>query len=66
MLEFRKILIAFLALQAFISVSFLVKAQTDKKRSKRGVEIIKNEAQKRVDVLIDGELFTSYTWAENL
>ncbi|MEP6903899.1 MAG: PmoA family protein [Actinomycetota bacterium] len=66
MLEFRKILIAFLAWQLLISLPLLAAAQINEKRSRRGVKIVKNEAQKRVDVLIDGELFTSYIWAENL
>src|SRR5215471_12049135 len=32
----------------------------------RGVRIVKNEAARRVDVLIDGQPFTSYIWPETL
>jgi len=32
----------------------------------RGVRIVKNEALRRVDVLVDGQPFTSYIWPETL
>jgi hypothetical protein len=32
----------------------------------RGVKVLKNEAARRVDVLIDGQPFTSYVWPESL
>lgn len=33
---------------------------------KKGVEVVPNGAAKRVDVLIDGQPFTSYTWTDQL
>ena len=32
----------------------------------RGVRVVKNEAMRRVDVLVDGRAFTSYVWPESL
>jgi len=32
----------------------------------RGVRVVKNEASRRVDVLVDGQPFTSYIWPESL
>jgi hypothetical protein len=32
----------------------------------RGVRLVKNEASRRVDVVIDGQPFTSYVWPESL
>ena len=32
----------------------------------RGVRFVQNEAARRVDVLVDGQPFTSYTWQEKL
>ena len=32
----------------------------------RGVQVLKNEASKRVDVVIDGQPFTSYIWSDKL
>jgi hypothetical protein len=32
----------------------------------RGVRIVKNEASRRVDVIVDGQPFTSYIWPETL
>jgi hypothetical protein len=40
-----------------------LKAQTQKAPS---VEFIKKEAEKRIDVMVDGKLFTSYCWPENV
>ena len=31
-----------------------------------GVEIVPHEADRRVDVVVDGQPFTSYTWPESL
>lgn len=33
---------------------------------RRGFEIVTNQAARRVDILIEGQLFTSYIWAEDL
>jgi hypothetical protein len=35
-------------------------------KTERGVKLINNEASRRVDVLINGEPFTSYIWPENI
>jgi hypothetical protein len=32
----------------------------------RGVRVVKNEAERRVDILVDGKAFTSYVWTEKL
>jgi Family of unknown function (DUF6807) len=32
----------------------------------RGVRVVKNEASRRVDILVDGQPFTSYVWLERL
>jgi len=34
--------------------------------SEKGVRVVKNEASRRVDVLVDGQPFTSYIWPESL
>src|SRR5258708_1561027 len=34
--------------------------------SSKGVRVVKNEAMRRVDVIIDGRAFTSYVWPESL
>lgn len=49
-----------LALNLLILTS--VRAQT----AKQGVRVVPNEAARRVDVLIDGQPFTSYIWPESL
>ncbi len=45
----------------FFSV-LLISAQAQE--LKKGVSVIPHEAERRVDVLIDGEPFTSYIWPE--
>ncbi len=35
-------------------------------KSEKGVRVVKNEAARRVDVLVDGQPFTSYIWPETL
>lgn len=30
------------------------------------IEFVKNEAERRVDIMVDGKLFTSYCWPENV
>ena len=35
-------------------------------KSEKGVRLVKNEASRRVDVFVDGQLFTSYVWPEKL
>jgi hypothetical protein len=64
--EIRKILTLLLSLQVLVFSFLTVKAQVDKKLKGRGVEIVRNEAEKRVEVLINGQLFTAYIWSENL
>ncbi|MEO8735643.1 MAG: DUF6807 family protein, partial [Edaphobacter sp.] len=41
-------------------------AQAFAKDAGRGVQVTANEAQRRVDVTIDGKPFTSYVWPETL
>src|SRR5215203_803943 len=60
--EIRKFLTALVALPVLIFLSSATTAQIDK----QGVEIVKNDADKRVDVFMGGQLFTSYIWSENL
>jgi len=65
-----------LALLLFISPAGPVRSQSGAKsaarrgsqiaRGVRGVRIIPNEAARRVDVIIDGQPFTSYIWPEVL
>ena len=38
----------------------------DQKFSKSKVEFVNHESERRVDVLVDGNLFTSYCWPENV
>ena len=47
----------FVALNCFVVTSLA---------QERGVRILKNEAARRVDVLVDGRPFTSYIWPETL
>ncbi len=49
-----------LTLLTLISLTFTTHAQ------ERGVRVVKNEAAKRVDISIDGQLFTSYVWPDSL
>src|SRR6516165_1298496 len=54
----RRSTILFLAaLNCFVVNSFA---------QERGVRIVKNEALRRVDVLVEGQPFTSYIWPETL
>src|SRR5215831_13850377 len=46
------------------SVSLSVLAQT--KPSQLGVQVVPNEAARRVDVTIDGQPFTSYIWPDSV
>jgi hypothetical protein len=54
----------------FVGVGLMVAAslaaQEKKPASAAGVEVVKNEAARRVDVRIDGKPFTSYVWPESL
>jgi hypothetical protein len=49
-----------LMLLILTSLTFTTYAQ------ERGVRVVKNEAQKRVDIFIDGQPFTSYVWPDSL
>lgn len=37
-----------------------------KKEKDEVVDLVKNDAEKRIDVMVDGKLFTSYRWAEGV
>lgn len=46
---------------------FMMMSVTARAQSKeRGVRVVPNEAQRRVDVFVDGKPFTSYVWPETL
>src|SRR5260370_18797514 len=44
----------------------LLTVSANAQRSEKGVRVVKNEASRRVDVLVDGQPFTSYIWPESL
>ena len=44
----------------------IVSATSASFAQQRGITIVKNEAAQRVDVLIDGQPFTSYIWSDKL
>src|SRR6266540_6724664 len=44
----------------------LLTISANAQRSEKGVRIVRNEASRRVDVFVDGQLFTSYVWPETL
>ncbi len=50
---------------AFLILSASLKAQAQQ-QSKNGVTVVPNEAARRVDVLVDGQPFTSYIWPDTL
>jgi len=64
-MKLRLIRIFFILILTYVydGLWFPLTAQTQKAPS---VEFIKNEAERRVDVMIDGKLFTSYCWPENV
>ncbi|MDX9923350.1 MAG: PmoA family protein [Ignavibacteriaceae bacterium] len=45
----------------FISFSFLLNAQSDSK-----FKIVNNDPEKKIDILIDGKLFTSYLYSDEI
>ena len=45
-----------------LSASLTAEAQNNK----TGVSIVPNEAERRVDVLVEGQPFTSYIWPDTL
>ena len=58
-------LLAFLIIVFSISCSTKSKKQSQKEKDSV-VDLAKNDAEKRIDVFVDGELFTSYRWAEGV
>lgn len=46
-----------------LSVMIFVSGST---QAQNGVRVVKNEAERRVDVFVDGKPFTSYLWTEKL
>jgi len=49
-----------------LAILIVVAASTSGFAQQRGVQVIKNEASQRVDVLVDGQPFTSYIWSDKL
>ena len=38
----------------------------EEKVEKNKIQLVRNDAEKKVDVLVDGELFTSYIYPDNI
>jgi hypothetical protein len=59
--------LATLCLVAMALAFFSVMGQTARKEDKeKGIRIVPNEAERRIDVLVDGQLFTSYIYPKTL
>jgi Family of unknown function (DUF6807) len=56
----------FLIVTLFVMFPILFVAAAQAQKQERGVRLVKTEASRRVDVIIDGEPFTSYIWPETL
>jgi hypothetical protein len=54
------------AATVFVFLSFVVTPTAFAATKSKGVEVIANEAARRVDITIDGEPFTSYIWPTTL
>jgi hypothetical protein len=52
--------LTFLLLAVIISLSSVAQS------AKKGVAFVNKEAEKKVDIMIDGKLFTSYCWPDNV
>ncbi len=50
----------------FVTVFTLAVVSLQAQQQQQGIRIVKNEASHRVDVFVDGQLFTSYVWPETL
>src|SRR5215510_15619555 len=62
---FKRLFLALTAALLFVgSVSFIAFSQG--KQSSSGVQVVPNEAARRVDVTIDGQPFTSYIWPDSV
>ena len=44
----------------------IMTAGASAQKTEKGVRIVRNEAMRRVDVIVDGRAFTSYVWPESL
>jgi len=62
-MKLRSIKIPLLALIVIVSFSCL---SSKKIASDQKILLVKNETERKVDVLVDGKLFTSYRWPENV
>ncbi|HVF88351.1 MAG TPA: PmoA family protein [Pyrinomonadaceae bacterium] len=54
---------------ACLAIMFLILSASltaEAQQNKKGVTVVPNEAARRVDVLVDGQLFTSYIWPDSL
>jgi len=49
-----------------ISITFMIGSANSFARSTKGIEVIPSENSKKVDILYDGKLFTSYIYPDNL
>jgi len=56
----------FVALTLTLLVAFAGTGSSQTKPSASGVKLVANEAARRVDVLIDGQPFTSYIWPDSV
>src|SRR5215510_10781036 len=62
---FKRLFLALTAALLFVgSVSFIAFSQG--KQSSSGVQVVPNEAARRVDVTIDGQPFTAYIWPDSV
>jgi hypothetical protein len=50
----------------FVTVFTFAVVSLQAQQQQQGISIVKNEAARRVDVFVDGQLFTSYVWPEML
>ena len=51
---------------ALILVMLLLAVSAPAQKPEKGVRVVPNEGQRRVDVFIDGQSFTAYIWPESL
>src|SRR5260370_9455059 len=50
----------------FVTVFTFAVASLQAQQQQHGIRVVKNEVSRRVDVFVDGQLFTSYVWPEML
>jgi hypothetical protein len=60
------LVVLFLLPPGFVQAQFSHSQPQNRERLERGVRVVPNEASRRVDIIIDGQPFTSYIWPETL